>query len=370
MNSAISILSAISFDPEIRGILVVLVGVVVLIGSVFAIISTNTGMRLGLLITCAGFFGWMTLLTLVWWMYGIGLVGRAPAWMTQELNYDRESALATEEGRDLPPPDQLVTADEAIAEYPLIEAVGKGQEGEDWEPTTATDLVTLATPLVVVQPSALTDDFIDSIMTNADTVISDNPDVGELLAGDRDALAAAINDDAAALRDDLNDPLGDWCLLAASDPRRGEAVTTSDAALAEQAAFGDSTSTSSYIVYDVYLKGGKEDCSPVAEQSTLEQAGHRIGTTFQFKNPPQYAAVTQQKVVPVEVEVGQAPPAPEADETASVVTTVMQRNLGNERFIPFVFMLANLALFAVFVLMLNHRDRVVDDAREAFEASK
>ena len=50
------ILSAIQFDPNIRGVLVVLVGVVVLCGSVYLLLATNTGVRNGFLIALAGLF--------------------------------------------------------------------------------------------------------------------------------------------------------------------------------------------------------------------------------------------------------------------------------------------------------------------------
>jgi hypothetical protein len=70
-----SLIAAITFDPTIRGILVVAVAVAVLPGSIFMIISTNTGVKLGILITLAGLFGWIFLMSSVWWMYGIGLKG-------------------------------------------------------------------------------------------------------------------------------------------------------------------------------------------------------------------------------------------------------------------------------------------------------
>ena len=52
-------LAAIAFDPAIRGVLVVMVGVGVLIGSVYLLLATNTGKRLGLLLALAGLTGWL-----------------------------------------------------------------------------------------------------------------------------------------------------------------------------------------------------------------------------------------------------------------------------------------------------------------------
>ena len=53
------IVAGIGWDPEIRGALTVLVGSLVLFGSVWLILNTNLGNRLGTLIALAGFFGWM-----------------------------------------------------------------------------------------------------------------------------------------------------------------------------------------------------------------------------------------------------------------------------------------------------------------------
>ena len=48
-----------------------------------------------------------------------------------------------------------------------------------------------------------------------------------------------------------------------------------------------------------------------------------------------------------------------AEPGATTVSTVMLRNLGNKRLIPFVFTLVNFILFAVFVGQLHHRDKLV-----------
>jgi hypothetical protein len=354
------ILSAIQFDNEIRGIFVVLVGAVVLMGSIFLIIATNTGMRLGFLITCAGLFAWMFLLGTMWWMYGIGLVGRAPSWAPQEINFNREAELATEEARSLPPADELPDATELLEEYPLMEAMGKAQEGEDWAPDSLTSLVTLANPLVVFKPGDVTPALRESIETNASDVLASHDDIAELIrTGSDQEVAAEVSSEAEALRDEIEDQLGGWCLLSESDPRRGEAVAASDAALAEEGAFGDQTAPTDYIVGDVFLKGGKEPCTPLAELGVLEQGWHRIFTTFQFKNPQMHSVVTQVKAREVEVAAGEAPPAPSPEPGATTVSTVMLRNLGNKRLIPFVFTVVCFILFVVFAGQLHHRDKLV-----------
>ena len=85
-------LAAIAFDPAIRGVLVVMVGVVVLLGSVYLLLATNTGTRAGFLIAMAALTGWLFSLGLFWTMYGIGMVGRAPTWTEKEINFDRVGA--------------------------------------------------------------------------------------------------------------------------------------------------------------------------------------------------------------------------------------------------------------------------------------
>ena len=74
-------LAAIAFDPAIRGVLVVMIGVVVLLGSLYLLVATNTGVRLGFLIAAAALTGWCASMGIFWWIYGIGMIGEAPTWM-------------------------------------------------------------------------------------------------------------------------------------------------------------------------------------------------------------------------------------------------------------------------------------------------
>jgi len=67
-------LLAIDFNPGLRGIVVVLISVVVLIGGTYLVVGTNLGARLGFLVVLASFFGWMMTMGAIWWVYGIGLV--------------------------------------------------------------------------------------------------------------------------------------------------------------------------------------------------------------------------------------------------------------------------------------------------------
>jgi len=71
---------ALTWQPFLRGIVVVLIGFTVLCGSVYLLLATNLGARLGLLVALAGLFGWIAIMSMVWWSYGIGLKGKAPSW--------------------------------------------------------------------------------------------------------------------------------------------------------------------------------------------------------------------------------------------------------------------------------------------------
>jgi hypothetical protein len=111
-------LGAISWEPEIRGALAVLIGFVVLCGSVYLLLSTNSGARTGLLLALAGLFGWCGLMGIIWTAYGIGWVGEEPAWVPLEVNFG-----------DFEPGDprlvgvvtDSVAADPTLSDWELIE---------------------------------------------------------------------------------------------------------------------------------------------------------------------------------------------------------------------------------------------------------
>ena len=85
-------LQALPWDPAFRGILFVSIAVVILPGSVFMLLATNNGMRLGALLALTGLFGWLSLLTGVWTTYALaqGPRGEAPAWEVQEVLIDKQ----------------------------------------------------------------------------------------------------------------------------------------------------------------------------------------------------------------------------------------------------------------------------------------
>jgi len=248
----------------------------------------------------------------IWWMYGIGLKGKDPSWIEKEVNFTRDDAVAVEQVNRLPRTEDLPDPAKLLAAYTAKNPdVGKKileTEGEGFTPSTLTKAVTVV----------------------------------------------------PTLTPKVNDQLNGWRILPESDSRRGDAVAASDATLVATKAFGETTSSSDYVTKDVFFYGGKAAAEPETikgENNLLEKAWNRIATTVQVKNPPLFAAITLQKTTDVVVAPGEAPPPPVIDENAQIITVVLQRNLGNKRFIPAMFTIFNGILFAVFAWMLHNRDK-------------
>jgi hypothetical protein len=75
-----ALLAALSWEPQIKGGLYVLLAVLILPGSVYMILATDTGARLGFQLAAAGLSGFMVIIGAVWWVYGIGPQGPTPTW--------------------------------------------------------------------------------------------------------------------------------------------------------------------------------------------------------------------------------------------------------------------------------------------------
>ncbi len=81
----VNVLGTLAWDPQIRGILIVVTVVVMLPGSIFLLLATNVGARIGFLLAIAGITGFTMLLGVTWAFYGQGLKGREPSWKVQEV---------------------------------------------------------------------------------------------------------------------------------------------------------------------------------------------------------------------------------------------------------------------------------------------
>jgi hypothetical protein len=81
----VHLLAALTWDPQIRGAAIVLAGLVMLPGSVYLLLATNMGAKMGFVLALTGLAGWMTIMGAVWLVFGIGLKGPEPEWKAKEV---------------------------------------------------------------------------------------------------------------------------------------------------------------------------------------------------------------------------------------------------------------------------------------------
>lgn len=310
-------LAAISWDPGFRGLLTVAAGVLILGGSVYLLLATNNGPRLGFLLALTGLAGWMFILGIVWTIYGIGYQGRVATWEVEEVNYGDITQAATVEARSLPPQDTIPEARDLI-------------EGNE----------------------ALEQQFPDDPTAR-------EPQIGDLLSADPDL------DEDPALQGIAETEDG-WELLASADPQTGEATASATAYLVDERGIYDSASD--FVVLDTWSKGGKDDLAEDANwlDRVLFKAERIL--TWPLGHPKHSAVVQVQQVIPRDEVPGQPPPTPVADPDAPVVSVVMVRDLGSQRLPSTGVAIASGIVFAVCVASLHRRDKLVREARAAAAA--
>jgi len=307
----VQIIAGIAFDPGIRGVLVVLVGVVVLMGSVYLILSTNLGSRLGFLVALSGLFGWLTILTFVWWLTppAIGPRGNIPTWKPVEIyvNGANDSA-KVDVLNNLVDPASLATADEIIAQNP---------------------------DLVNEFPNGFT---LSDLQTNNPAIVSEYIDV---------------------------EALNGWALVGAANA--GEAQAAADLELVASGVFKTS---SEYKKLNVWNYGGKptlkDDCP---DGGMICRVQHRITSALQIKNPKHYTVVQVQKVIPQTPIPGQAPPLPKVDPSQPVISVVLIRDIGNERVLAFLWFVISVSLFILSAWALHIRDKTLMKNKAMAEAA-
>jgi len=79
------LLAALTWDPQIRGYLIALVAILAFPGSVYLLLATNMGAKIGFLLAVAGLSGWLFVLGIVWAVFGIGMRGNEPTWKVKEV---------------------------------------------------------------------------------------------------------------------------------------------------------------------------------------------------------------------------------------------------------------------------------------------
>ncbi|MEI7622037.1 MAG: hypothetical protein WCJ88_00625 [Actinomycetes bacterium] len=295
--------AGIAFNPGIRGILVVLVGVAVLMGSTYLILGTNLGSRLGFLVLLAGLFGWLTILTFMWWLTppAIGPRGNLPSWKPVEIYVN------------------------GSGEQPTIEALGQ-----------------------LISPASL---------PSVSTILAENPDIAADFPNPASTTLSDIQTNHPNVISEYlpADSLNGWKLVSAAGA--GEAQAAADAELVASGVF---KTTAEYKKLNTWQFGGKptlkDDCP---NGGVFCRAQHRITSAFQIKNPKNYTVVQVQRVIPQVAVPGQAPPIPKADPSQPVISVVFVRNIGNERVIPFLYFVISVSLFILTAWALHNRDKTL-----------
>jgi hypothetical protein len=124
------LLAALAWDPQIRGALIVVTAFLILPGSVYLLLATNTGAKLGFLLALAGLTGWMATMGWIWVAYGIGLKGDPPTWEPEEivtgdiadLGTTDEAASFPKGWRELKTGDSILGDASAAADKALVPA--------------------------------------------------------------------------------------------------------------------------------------------------------------------------------------------------------------------------------------------------------
>jgi hypothetical protein len=80
-----ALFAGLTWDPQIRGAAIVIAGILILPGSVYLLLATNLGARIGFLVAIAVLTGWIATMSGIWMVYGIGLKGREPSWKPREV---------------------------------------------------------------------------------------------------------------------------------------------------------------------------------------------------------------------------------------------------------------------------------------------
>jgi hypothetical protein len=270
----------------------------------------------------------------------------------------------------LPAEADLPVAETLLEKHPLLHALALGSEGAEYKPANLTKLKTLIQPWIIAKPEDIAA-LAKKAQATGTSVLDSNPEVAALISEGGSKLDKEVASQSREIREEIERPLNGWCLLTESDPRRGDATSAVDAALISQKIFkSDTPTTADHIIDDVFLYGGKVPCNPVEEQSSVRRAWNRVVSVFEVKNPPLFAAVTVTKAKNLPAAAGEAPPPASKLEGATPVTVVMERNLGNRRFIPFVFSVISWIMFGVFVTILHYRDKSQMAIRSSFKPAR
>ena len=328
-------LAGITFDLEIRGLLVVGTAVVVLIGSIWLIIATNSGIRHATLVTLAGLMGWMAILGGAWWMYGSGWKGADPSWQTVDINVGDLGASGILEARDLPDPDDLMSAYEMVvdSEDPIANAEFNTL------PTTADNPELSLAELAELQ---------------ADIQLRNESITHSELA----AVAPGVT------RDYGLDDIAGWELLPTTEAGDAQAQAVADVLSHPDLGF---SSAADFKLLDTYTIGGKPDLPE--DPNRWDRISLWVTNTARVTHPTRYSLVQLQQVVEQPQIPGLAPPRPVANAQEPVVSVVMVRDLGSKRLRPALVTIGSALIFLALCYWLHIRDKELMARRREFEAA-
>jgi hypothetical protein len=300
------ILAAIAWSPGFKGLLTVAVAVIILCGSTFLILSTNSGPRLGFQLALTGLMGWLFVMGAIWAIYGIGYKGPAPTWKVVDTVSGDPAESRVDVAEKLVLPDKL---DDPVKVRDASEALLKAYPPEQKDPTLG-DLVTIDTKL----------------------------------------------------KDRINKRVEPWKILETSNKYTGETQSVVAEALGPE---GENKfpSAASYVVVNTYLTGGKKGLGE--DRSIIKRIAYKFTSALELNSKPFYAVVQLQEVIPQETKAGQAPPLPVANPDAAVYSVVLERDRGALRLPSIGFTIFCGVAFAFLASSLHRRDRLVLAQRAA-----
>jgi len=327
----LAFIDGIGFDPFFRGLSSVIALFLVLVGSTYMIVATNTGVRSGFLLSAAALFGWLFLMGAVWTVYGIGWKGQSPTWNLVEINVDdvedADDGLAFSEVDDAvglaTSSDGGVLPDGGLGQAVFDSDQVMGRLGPDADADRASDLLSAA----------------DSVIEIADQDLSQSA-----------ALVASRDLD-----------LGGWRYLVTSDGVRGEAQASADAFLVEEGVF----EVGGFLPeqFGAFIIDGK----PVLKEDAnmFDRVVQTLDETLLHPTfADEFIVVQVRETIDQPTLPGQAPPTATADTDAPLVSVVMLRDRGGPipalfsglRFTSAMFTVFTGLIFALLAWNLHVRD--------------
>jgi len=279
---ALDLIAGLAWDPGDPRLHGGLRGCVVLMGSVWLLLALNTGTRLGTLVAVTGFFGWMVIMALVWWIYGIGWAGNTPTWQLREINVGDLDAAALEQATTLPDASELPSAFNLVVDS--NDPVAQAEFGQVTRDTLTPDQIE---GLNATEIEAL---VADELARNRATTLS------ELAAVSPGVIADAESPGR------LN--FGGWTLLSTAEA--GEAQASAVAMLLESPDL-TFTAQEDFKLLDAYTVGGKRGLPD--DPNRLDRIWTQIRTALTITHPTRYGIVQVQEVVHQQLLPGQTPAA-------------------------------------------------------------